>query len=193
MEDFRAAMFFLGLFAFVGFFYSYWQTMCIDWARQLMFEERAKLVHLVLQGELSFDSPQYRGVRRQIEKNIRFLHALTWPRLLLWSCLRQKYPESDRKMEQFIGLLKSIDDPATKKAVIKICGRVGFAAVVCLMGRSIILGPMFLCLYFLRILRDTTDAEPTRSIYSTVNRNALCFDDAQSQSKYLRHATRTVA
>lgn len=193
MNKLEPVIFFIGLFLFIAFFYSYWKTLCIDWARQLMFEERANLVRLALAGELSFDSPVYRTARQLIEKNIRFLHALTWPRLVMWEILRANIRHSgiENKIKRTREIINSEKNPHVKKELHEILNRVGFASAVCLMGRSLILGPVFLCLYFLRLLRDTTDSGPSQNIYSTVNKSALCYDDAHLN--YAKHDNRIFA
>jgi len=190
-QDINLLMFFIGVFVFVAFFYSYWQTVCIDWARQLMFEERGNLVQLVLKGQIEFDSVEYRTIRRHIEINIRFLHALTWPRLLLWDAMRHHYlaPYSRTLADRFWKIIESNPNPETRKALWGIRLRIGFAAIVCLMGRSIIFGPIFLCLYCLRLLRDTSDARPAYTLYAAVSRSAEYYDEAQTgHVTMLKHA-----
>src|ERR1051325_361901 len=180
MRELEPLLFFAGLFVFVIFFYTYWQNLCIDWARQLMFEERGKLLRLVLEGSFSFESPQYRSIRRLIEINIRFLHELTWPRIIYLELFKSQYmsDEADKSSDDFFRLISSIQNPSLRKEVKAICVRVGFAGLVCLMGRSIFLGPIFLVLYIFGLLRDTTTTQPTGTVYSTVTRNAFPFEDA---------------
>jgi len=181
MQDIiRAASFLIGLFAFVLFFYTFWQTLCVDWARQRMFEERNNLLRMALRGDLQFDSLAYRAIRQRIERHIRYLHMMTWPRLLLAEVLRRNFYDHQYQIHRknFYSAMESID-PRVRTEAWMIVLRTGFASLVCLAGRSVILGPIFLVLYGVGFLRSTLDIPSTRSIYSTVNRNAECFDEVR--------------
>lgn len=178
MQDMiRLASFLIGLFAFVLFFYTFWQTLCVDWARQRMFEERNNLLRMALHGDLQFNSFQYRAIRQRIERHIRYLHMMTWPRLILAEVLRRKFYDDEYQIHRksFLDIMESID-PAVRPKAWMIVLRIGFASLVCLAGRSVILGPLFLLLYCVGVIRSNIDIPSTRTIYSTVNRNAECFD-----------------
>lgn len=182
-NNLRTLSFFLGLLIFIPFFYLFWKTLCIDWSRHFMFEERAKLFRLAISGHLSFESAAYRETRLRIERHIRYLHALTWPRLILSEILRRRlYLSHDiARRKRFAEILASVEDPVAQKELYAIGLRTGFAALVCLMGRSIILGPLFLLLYFCGILTWRKSPPPAKTFYTTVNRNAECFEEAHSE------------
>ena len=57
--------------------YGPWQSVCTDAARQLIFEQRDKLFDMALAGRISFNSQEYREIRRGLEVLIRFSHDLT--------------------------------------------------------------------------------------------------------------------
>ena len=57
--------------------YGPWQNYCTDAARQTLFEVRDDLFDMAANGEISFESSEYRTIRSSIEKNIRYAHTLT--------------------------------------------------------------------------------------------------------------------
>jgi hypothetical protein len=75
---------FFVLFLFVVWFYGPWQKLCVDWGRQQIFEARNAIFDLAADGELSFDSPEYREIRSSLEILIRFSHRISWPRLAFY-------------------------------------------------------------------------------------------------------------
>jgi hypothetical protein len=69
---------------FVVWFYGPWQTLCVDWARERMFEARNALFDIAVDKRVSFTSLEYRELRHRIEVSIRFAHRTSWPRILLF-------------------------------------------------------------------------------------------------------------
>jgi hypothetical protein len=77
-----------GLLAIAGIlllFYGPWQTFCVDVFRQYSFHQRDKLFDLAADGQVDFDSTEYRTARSNIEATIRFAHKATFARVMfLW-------------------------------------------------------------------------------------------------------------
>ena len=171
MEHVVHLLFLSGLFLFILFFYGYWQSMCIDWGRQLMFEERSKLFDMAADGKIPFQSVEYVTIRCEIEKMIRFLHLVSWQRMLFLHLFRKRLNIPDSQLV-IAEILDRMAKGPTRCDLRHICIAVGFAAIVCLMGRSIFLGPIFLALYLLRWLRDNLDNAINWAIFWTVRRDA---------------------
>lgn len=83
MDKVNAVAFLLLVLLFAIWFYGPWQTLCIDWGRERMFEARNALFDMAAEGKLSFSSPEYRELRYRIETSIRFAHRISWPTLLI--------------------------------------------------------------------------------------------------------------
>jgi hypothetical protein len=82
MTDADALLSFLCIAATLLLFYGPWQSLCTDVARQLIFEQRSALFDMARTGRLRFDSPEYREIRQDLERLIRFSHELTLPRVI---------------------------------------------------------------------------------------------------------------
>ena len=61
-----------------------WNTVCTDYARQIMFECRDSIFDIAREGKISFDSTAYKEARLGIERNIRFAHELSVGRLVFF-------------------------------------------------------------------------------------------------------------
>jgi hypothetical protein len=83
MGNANAAVFLILFFVFVVWFYGPWQALCVDWARARMFEARNAIFDIGADNRLSFDSAEYQEIRSRIEGNIRFIHRMSWPTLVL--------------------------------------------------------------------------------------------------------------
>ncbi len=144
METEIGAILTLGLIAVgVVWFYGPWQTLCIDWARQRLFEARDQLFDLAAQGKMSFNSTQYVELRRGFETTIRFAHKVSWPRLLcFWALL----PSVEAK-SSVVDALERISDPEIKKDVLRIIYKVAKAVTILLVSRSLILLVIAVALY----------------------------------------------
>jgi len=141
MEKVHIPFLVIGLFAFLALFYGPWQTMCVDWARQLMFEARDRLFDAAASGDIAFDSKEYRKSRETFEGMIRFCHIFTWPRLiLLWISIPISKEEDNFNLKDL--------SPKIREAIGQSYIQVLIALVLCIMGRSIVLAPLFLLIYF---------------------------------------------
>jgi hypothetical protein len=176
MEHVNAFWFYISLFFFLLLFYWPWQRLCVDWARQLMFEERDKLFMLGVSGELPFESHTYRQSRRQIEKMIRFCHRITWQTFVVYYLTRRgdkRDKEAEARADEFIRMIKE------NRKIYAIFMRMSFAALVCMMGRSVVLGPIFLVLYFVAgRVSDTRESETTQEVFRFVKVRAERYDES---------------
>lgn len=110
------ALFTIGCLVCVfALFYGPWQSLCVEGARQIIFEQREKLFDLAADGHLSFDSIEYRELRDYLNKSIRFSHNMTmWQFFVNRAALTASRQSND---EGPIGkILRSIEDAEVKKA-----------------------------------------------------------------------------
>jgi len=73
-------MFVLFLVAVV--FYGPWQSLCTEFARQILIEERDAIFLRAASGDISFKSEEYKIIRSGFQSNIRFAHELTIPKMI---------------------------------------------------------------------------------------------------------------
>ncbi len=81
MEFVNASVLLVGIAALLIFIYGPWQTICIDWARNSMFEARDAVFDIAAQGHVDFESPDYIEIRDGFNSLIRFAHRISWPAL----------------------------------------------------------------------------------------------------------------
>jgi len=85
---------------FIWFFYGPWQSFVVDTVRQNLFEMRDKLFLMAANGNVSFESGEYKFVREKLNMFIRYAHAATWTHLLsILICDKNKAPDSSFDIE----------------------------------------------------------------------------------------------
>lgn len=132
------AEFIIALIFFTGslcIFYGPWQTQCVDQARERLFELRDKVFDLALNGELDFNSTEYKDIRRSIERNIRFAHELTIFRFLLISSYIQMQSQSEQNTLQLT--LENIQNEATRQKVSEITDQCTIELIDLMFNRSL--------------------------------------------------------
>ena len=98
----------LGLVLLLGAFVcGPWQAICTDFARQIIFEKRDAIFDIANSGRWSFNNREYRIIRANMQKLIRFAHELTLPSLLyFWFFVKptdsREKPELLRAIDQII-------------------------------------------------------------------------------------------
>lgn len=174
MSNAQPIFFFLFILAFVVVFYWPWQRLCVSWTRQLMFEERDRLFLLARSNKhMPLDSALHIEFRRMIDRNIQYCHQVKWPNLLVLVWTQELRKSTDKfRAGRLSKLVDEVSDPRLKSELRGIMLRMVFACIVCLMGRSLILGPIFLGLYLVSLLRDTRESNTTQSIFDTVQYGA---------------------
>jgi hypothetical protein len=144
---------FWGVLAFgacLAVFYGPWQSLCTDWARQMIFESRDGIFDLAREGKLDFNSREYRQIRRSLETLIRFAHEFTWIHFCVLSAAmgyRQSTPsELSKAIEQ-------ISDEVTKAKVKRLVAKAQRSMILMMVWKSL---PLILAFLFIRIrpLRD---------------------------------------
>lgn len=138
--------------------YGPWQTLCEDRARQHLFEARAMIFDLAADGRLSFDSEEYREIRRALNCLIRYTHQLTWPRFLTCALFIET-PESGTMITDYI---KRIDDASARLAVERQIGKSMNALILLIIHRSPVL--WLICVPLWAVLRPLRwfSSEPSR-------------------------------
>jgi hypothetical protein len=77
------------LIALAYLIYGPWQWVCTDFARQIIFEKRDAIFDMAADGDLNFNSSEYRTIRSSLESSIRFAHELSLPYFLLMLLVRK--------------------------------------------------------------------------------------------------------
>jgi|SRR5580692_10901927 hypothetical protein len=88
----------LSLALFLLVFYGPWQATCTDWGRNVIFESRDKIFDMAADGELDFDSDEYKTIRASLQTLIRYLHFATAPAVLVHMLVRADGRNSALKM-----------------------------------------------------------------------------------------------
>lgn len=114
--------------------YGPWQTQCEDLGRQEIFGIRAELFDLARSGRMSFDDPDYLLIRRSMNKMIRFMHELTWVRLVYIGFLRGH--ERRHVRSSLERAVSDISDPELRRDVEEMVVRMGRAVVRTICMRS---------------------------------------------------------
>lgn len=136
MYDLDAFFAIICLVAVAAIFYGPWQSLCIEYARQVIFEERERLFDLAADGRMDFESVEYRELRDFLNKSIRFSHDITlWRFAVNRSFMRA--PASPSAPPSVGAMMKSIGDPETRKAIERILDRSTAALVVAMVCRSL--------------------------------------------------------
>lgn len=121
----------------VYMFYGLWSNLCIDAARQKIFEQRDAIFDLAADGKLDFSSDEYRAIRSSLERDIRFAHELTWLRLaVIFGHSQTKGRGGPSELRKAVD---RIENPETREAVNKAVGASIMALVELMVYRSVIL------------------------------------------------------
>jgi hypothetical protein len=132
---------------FAGWFYGPWQTLCVDWARERMFEARNEIFDMAADRRLSFASPAYRQIRLRIESAIRFSHRTSWPTLVLLAIGWRKV--SIPKFPPMQELLNALPDDATRRDVRRQVDTVAWTLMRMIVYRSMILLVLYVIAWIL--------------------------------------------
>ncbi len=104
------------LLLLVGLVYGPWQTFWTEWTRERLFVARDALFDLAGPGmALAFDEPAYRQARHELEVLIRFVHQMTWPRLVAYLILAGM----PRERKRLLDTLTARSDVGEKTAEIR--------------------------------------------------------------------------
>jgi predicted branched-subunit amino acid permease len=117
--------------------YGPWHSACTDWARETIFEKRAAIFDLAVDGDLDFEATEYKVIRSSLEKSIRFAHVLTWPRFAFWF-LGMKRGSAVGKSE-LSGAIEQIDDPVVRRKVGRLANEAQFALLKMVCAKSPVL------------------------------------------------------
>jgi hypothetical protein len=135
------ALLFVFLGALVTILYSSaWQNLCVDSARQEVFEARDAIFDLAADGRLSFDSPIYKEIRADLESLIRFGHRVSWP----WIAFYFKFRLRGHTHSDLNRLIASIDDHDVRFLVQREISKAAHATVTLVLARAPLLWlPLF--------------------------------------------------
>jgi hypothetical protein len=111
----NAIMSLIALVAFLCLFYGPWQDFCTDYVRQRLFERRDTVFDMARNGELDFNSYEYRTLRRALEAQIRFAHDLTLMRFAVLGAILSK--EKSSAESSTLKAIKSIERADVREKV----------------------------------------------------------------------------
>ena len=123
------------LFLFV---YGPWQKLCVDYARDVMFEQRDIIFDLAAQGRLSFNDEAYAQARSTINGMIRMAHCITAPRLITLMAYAA-HADDPAPASQARHAIQQIGDDATRSAVMEAFSKAETAALALMVARSPVL------------------------------------------------------
>jgi len=116
------------------FFYGPWQTLCTDFTRQLLFEQRDHLFDIALSGRMSFDDPSYVNMRKSIETSIRFAHTMTAPRIAYLAFVLRDIKTSGSGLRDAAA---SVEDPVLSAELSRVATRTAVIVTGSIMMRSL--------------------------------------------------------
>jgi hypothetical protein len=123
------------LILLLGFFvYGPWQTICTDFARQLVFEKRDAIFDIADRGDLSFHSREYCTIRSMLERIIRFAHELTLPSFLFFWVISRRVSIYERPALQ--RAIDAISNENTRQEVRRLVDEATKAVFVMMIAKS---------------------------------------------------------
>ena len=121
---------------FVVWFYGPWQETCIDYARQIIFEQRDKIFDLADSGEMNFNSKEYKQLRAALNAAIRFAHELTIARMIFSYVYSKSYRienNSRGTMQDYVGV-----DVEVRNKIAEVRNKAFGAMIASMLARSLV-------------------------------------------------------
>jgi hypothetical protein len=140
----NALVTFISLLFFLGLFYGPWQEICVDYARQFIFEKRDLLFNYAYEGRLEFQSNEYRSIRLALESDIRFAHEMTFPRLAYLVCYVLLFSRKALPQSNAFTVIGEISDPRLRDDLFSLFMGAQIAIMFSMISRSIVLIVMLL-------------------------------------------------
>jgi hypothetical protein len=134
--------------------YGPWQRVCVDYARDVMFEQRDRVFDMAINGDLQLGSEPYETIRANFNAMIRMAHCVTVPRLVFLKL----YGITSSASSVHNGLWSSINnisDERIKNAVAEALNKAEMAAIIVMVARSPVL---LVALLFAKIFGKISDA-----------------------------------
>ena len=118
---------------------------CTDYARQMLFDERAKLFDFANNGRIEFSSKEYIKIRSSLESMIRFAHDITITKfiyLLFYNGVLRR----EKRGSELVRAMSSIKDQALRNEIGDLIRSAHEAMIKMIIARSIILTMVLLLL-----------------------------------------------
>ncbi len=116
--------------------YGPWQKVCVDFARDVIFEQRDIIFDLAADGHLQFGSNPYESIRAAMNSMIRLAHCLTGPRVLLAAWHFRARGVLPTRRSSVRAIIESIEDQNVRSAVRNAFATAEMAALAALVFRS---------------------------------------------------------
>jgi hypothetical protein len=126
----------IALTVLIAVLYRQWQRLCIDYARDVIFEQREAIFDLAARGRLQFGSDLYEELRDEMNGMLRLAHKLTMWRLIFLILLMRRAGFRSGGATIDIAIYK-IADPQTRNEVTKRLQRARAAIVSMMLARSL--------------------------------------------------------
>ena len=134
MANYDAFFAVLCIVGVLAIFYGPWQGLCVEFCRQIIFEQREKLFDLAADGRMDFRSEEYRHLRDFLNKSIRFSHDLTFWRFIANQALLRDFPRPDPST---VSVALSIEDRQVQKEALSIVSKTSDALLLSMSAKSL--------------------------------------------------------
>jgi hypothetical protein len=101
--------------AFAVVVYWPWQKVCVDYARDVVFEQRDNLFDIAARGGIEFGSEPYERIRASMNAMIRLAHSFTIPRMFICMYIMRRSSDSIHRQE-LLDVVAEIEDSEVRKA-----------------------------------------------------------------------------
>lgn len=128
---------FVAIVVLVVIFYSVWQDLCVEYARQIMFEQRDKLFDFAFKERLEFTSPEYRAIRSSLNSMIRFAHNMTVTNFI-FMLVFDNVLGSEQKETNLYRAINAIEDCELKNDIEKLVVKATIAVMTMMISRSLL-------------------------------------------------------
>jgi hypothetical protein len=92
-----------------------WQKVCVDYARDVVFEQRDNLFDIAARGDIEFGSEPYEKMRASMNAMIRLAHSFTIPRMFICMYIMKRSPNRTHRQE-LLDVSAEIENPEVRKA-----------------------------------------------------------------------------
>lgn len=174
MEFINASVLLVGLGALLIFLYGPWQSICVDSARNKMFEARDAVFDIAAQGKIEFESAEYKEIREGFNSLIRFAHRISWPGLF---CITFAAGTGPQKPPARLAL-ERVKDREIRKQISYQVNKASKAAVLLLFARSPLLWILLLIAFVIRSVTRSFD-KAAYSLAERIETEADQYDESE--------------
>src|ERR1700677_3904449 len=112
-----------------------WQKVCVDYARDVVFEQRDNLFDIAARGDIAFGSEPYEKIRASMNAMIRLAHSFTIPRMFICMYFMKRSPNTTYRQE-LRDVVAEIENPEVRKVFEEALQRTESAMLFMMLLRS---------------------------------------------------------